>query len=192
MAPKCISYRMNCGRFGNFGGSGITEMALDLKTQLLNEFKDIISDTLPKKPACGKLMKIHLKSGMIMPTKILTAQKVLLHWEGPVHQVIDKALADGIITKVEGLTDWISLAFFIDKCMPGEICLCLVTDFTSLNKYVCRPVHPFPSSQEIISGLNPRSRVFCKMDAVQWYHQIPLDGDSSLLTTFILPWGHFW
>ena len=48
-----------------------------------------------------------------------------------------------------------------------------------------------PSSQEIISGLNLRSWVFCKMDAVQEYHQISLDEDSSLLTTFILPWGHF-
>ena len=30
-----------------FNGKKLTEMVLDLKTQLLNEFKDIISDTLP-------------------------------------------------------------------------------------------------------------------------------------------------
>ena len=172
-------------------GKKLTEMALDLKTQLLHEFKDVISDTLPEKPACGKPMKIHLKAGTITPTKVLTARKVPLHWEGPARRVIDKALADGIITKVDGPTDWISPAFFVDKRVPGETCLRLVTDFTGLNKYVLRPVHPFPSSQEIISGLNPRSRVFCKMDAVQGYHQIPLDEDSSLLTTFILPWGRF-
>ena len=169
----------------------LTEMALDLKTQLLNEFKDVISDTLPKKPACGKPMKIHLKTSMITPMKILATWKVLLHWEEPTHWVIDKALADGIITKVEGPTNWISPAFFMDKNVPGEICLRLVMDFTSLNKYLLQPIHPFPSSQEIISGLNLRSRVFCKMDVVQGYHQIPLDEDSSLLTTFILPWGCF-
>ena len=127
----------------------------------------------------------------ITPTKILTDRKVPLHWEEPARQVIDKALANGIFTKVEGLTDWISLAFFVDKNVPGEICLHLVMDFTGLNKYVLWPVHPFPSLQEIISSLNPRSWVFCKMDAVQGYHQIPLDEDSSLFTTFILPWGHF-
>ena len=45
--------------------------------------------------------------------------------------------------------------------------------------------------QNIISGLNLRSKVFCKMDAVQGYHLIPLDEASSLLTTFFLPWGFF-
>ena len=163
----------------------------DLKIRILSEFKDVISDTLPERPACGKPMRIHLKSGTITPTKILTARKVPLHWEGPARRVIDKALADGIICKVDGPTDWISPAFFVDKRVPGETSLRLVTDFTGLNWYVLRPVHPFPSSQEIISGLNPRSRFFCKMDAVQGYHQIPLDEDSSLLTTFILPWGRF-
>ena len=76
----------------------------DIKTQLLNEFKDIISDSLPEKPACGKPMKIHLKTGMITPTKILTAWKVPLHWEGQAQWVINKA-ADGIITKVNDPTD---------------------------------------------------------------------------------------
>ena len=173
-------------------GKKLTEMALDLKTQLLNEYRDIISDTLPEKPACGKPMKIHLKAGTITLKKILTALKVLLHWEEPARWVIDKALAYGIITKVEGLTDWISPAFYVDKNVAGEICLHLVTDFSGLNKYVLWPVHPFLSSQEIISSLNPRSRVFCKIDVVQGYHQIPLDEDSSLLITFILPWGCFW
>ena len=84
----------------------------DLKVQLSAEFKDVISDTLPKRPACGKPMTIHLRSGKIMPMKILTARKVLLHWEGLVRHVIDKALADGIICKVDGPTNWISLAFF--------------------------------------------------------------------------------
>ena len=169
----------------------IAKLTSDLKNQLLADFKDVISDTLPERPACGKPMRIHLKSGEIKPTKILTARKVPLHWEGPARRVIDKALADGIITKVEGPTDWISPAFFVDKRVPGETSLRLVTDFTGLNRYVLRPVHPFPSSQEIVSGLDPRSRYFCKMDAVQGYHQIPLDEDSSLLTTFILPWGRF-
>ena len=163
----------------------------DLKVQLLADFEDIISDMLPKRPACGKPMRIHLKSGEIKPTRILTTQKVPLHWEGLACRVIDKALADGIISKVDGPTDWISPAFFVNKRVPGETSLRLVTDFTGLNKYVLRPVHPFPSSQEIVSGLDPRSRYFCKMDAVQGYHQIPLDDESSLLTTFILPWGRF-
>ena len=64
-------------------------------------------------------------------------------------------------------------------------------DFTHLNKYVCRPVHTFPSTQEILSGLNPESKVFAKLDATQGYHQVPLEDDSSKLTTFLLPSGRF-
>ena len=143
--------------------------------------EDVISDTLPERLACGKPMTIHLKSSEITLTKVLTARKVPLHWEGLARHVIDKALADGIIMKVDGPTDWIYLAFFMDKWVPSETSLHLVTDFTGLNKYVLQPVHPFPSSQEIVSGLNPRLRFFCKMDVIHGYHQIPLDEDSSLL-----------
>ena len=64
-------------------------------------------------------------------------------------------------------------------------------DFTQLNKYVRRPVHTFPSTQEILSGLDLKSKVFAKLDATQGYHQIPLDENSSKLTTFPLPSGRF-
>ena len=54
-----------------------------------------------------------------------------------------------------------------------------------------RPIHTFPSTQEILSGISPDSTVFAKLDATQGYHQVPLDEDSSRLTTFLLPSGRF-
>ena len=54
-----------------------------------------------------------------------------------------------------------------------------------------RPVHPFPSSSDIIRGIDPSSKVFIKLDAVQGYYQIELDRESSLLTTFLLPSGRY-
>ena len=67
----------------------------------------------------------------------------------------------------------------------------MVIDFTRLNKYVKRPIHTFPSTQEILSGIDPNSKVFAKLDATHGYHQVPLDKDSSKLTAFLLPSGRF-
>ena len=52
-------------------------------------------------------------------------------------------------------------------------------------------MHPFRSAQEIIAILNPDSKVFAKLEVTQGYHQVPLEEDSSKLTTFILPSGRF-
>ena len=54
-----------------------------------------------------------------------------------------------------------------------------------------RPVHTFPSAQEILSGIDPDSTVFAKLDAMQGYHQVPLEEESSKLTTFLLPSSRF-
>ena len=64
-------------------------------------------------------------------------------------------------------------------------------DYTKLNKHIRRPIHTFPSTQEILSGIDPDYKVFAKLDATQGYHQVPLDEDSSKLTTFLLPSGRF-
>ena len=52
-------------------------------------------------------------------------------------------------------------------------------------------MHTFPSAQEILSCIDPNSKVFAKLDATQGYHQVPLDEESSKLTTFLLPSGRF-
>ena len=67
----------------------------------------------------------------------------------------------------------------------------LVTDFTHLNRYVIRPVHPFPSALDITRKIKPGARFLAKMDATKGYHQLQLDEDSRKLTTFLLPSGKF-
>jgi len=45
----------------------------------------------------------------------MTVQQVPIHLCEATHKVINKALADGIIKKVEELTEWISPGFFMPK-----------------------------------------------------------------------------
>jgi hypothetical protein len=60
-----------------------------------------------------------------------------------------------------------------------------------LNQYVRRPIHPFPSATDLIRRIDPLSRLFAKIDAIHGYFQIPLEEESSALTTFLIPSGRY-
>ena len=102
--------------------------------------------------------------------------------------MVQKFVREKVLTTQEEPTDWCAPGFFVVK-KNGD--LRLVVYYTHLNKYVQRPVHTFPSAQEIIAGIDPNSKVFAKLDATQGYHQVPLEEESSKLTTFLLPSGRF-
>ena len=51
----------------------------------------------------------------------------------------------------------------------------LVTDYIKLNKHVHRPIHPFPSTRNILQ-FNPHGHnFFAKLDAVHGYFQLAMD-----------------
>jgi hypothetical protein len=102
---------------------------------------------------------------------------------------LKKVIDSGVIVPVEEPTEWISPAFFVEK--PNGRGARMVCDFTGINRYIQRPVHPFPSTQEILRDIGAGANFFATLDAVQGYHQIPLEYESSLLTTFLLPSGRY-
>ena len=174
--------------------------------QIKLDFEDVLSDTLDDTPIKGPPMEIHMKGKEIKPTRILTARKIPIHWEKAAKKAIQTAIKNGKLRKVEEPTDWISPGFFVPKGDPDkrkqlrnknkeetvdEDDLRLVVDFTGLNKAVLRPVHPFPSSQNIIDSIPQGSHWFATLDACQGYHQVALSEESQLKTTFLLPWGRF-
>ena len=57
-------------------------------------------------------------------------------------------------------------------------------DFTHLNHYVNCPVHPFPSTRDILQSIPHHTIYFLKMDAIHGYFQLALSKESSFLTTF--------
>jgi hypothetical protein len=48
-------------------------------------------------------------------------------------------------------TEWISPAFFVEK--PNGRGARMVCDFTGINRFIQRPVHPFPSTQDLLSDI---------------------------------------
>ena len=61
-----------------------------------------------------------------------------------------------------------------------------MVDFTALNRSVIRPVHSFPSSDQIANQIKPETRHFATLDFLNGYFQLGLQKDSQLLTTFIV------
>ena len=54
-----------------------------------------------------------------------------------------------------------------------------------------RPVHPFPSVQDIVQPIPAGSRFFAKMDAINGYFQLSVKEELSKITTFLLPSGRY-
>ena len=102
---------------------------------------------------------------------------------------IAKYITSGIIVQCNEPTEWCSPAFFVPKGDGKRVRL--VTDYTKLNQYVVRPVHPFPSVSDILQSIPASAACFAKLDATHGYFQIPLDEEASKLTTFILPSGRY-
>ena len=154
----------------------------------MTEFSDVLNDELGAKPMNAEKMKIKLKPGY-SPKKVSTARRVPLRYEKEANATIKDLIKKGVIVEVNEPTEWCSPAFFVPK--PDGIRVRLVTDFTSLNEWVERPVHLFPSTKEIIQAITKEGKVFCKLDAVHGYFQLGIHEESSKLTTFLLQQGKF-
>ena len=133
-------------------------------------------------------MSISLQEDAV-PTCVTTARRVPKHYEPESKKTIAELIDRKVITPVDELTTWCSPAFFVPKADGKRVRL--VTDFTALNKFVRRPTHPFPSTQEIIEAIPPVAKLFCRLAAVHGYFQLALDKPSNKLATFIIQQGRF-
>ena len=159
-------------------------MLSKFKNKTLEAFPSVFSDTLDSRPMCAQSMQIHMKDNSI-PYRVSAPRPIPLRFQEPANAEIVKYIASGIIVPCDDPTDWCSPAFFVPKG-DGK-CVRLVTDYTKLNRFVVRPVHPFPSISDIIQSIPASAACFAKLDATHGYFQIPLSKEASKLTTFVLP-----
>ncbi len=124
----------------------------------------------------------------IGPKRCYAPRQVPLHRRPATRTVEAELIKKGVIIPQIEPTDWQSPAFYVGKGTTG---VRLVTDYTYLNKFVKRPVHPFPSAKEIKQSIMPESKFFAKLDCVNGYFQMAIDEESSLKTTFLLPTGRY-
>ena len=138
-------------------------------------------------------MKIYLKQNAD-PYRVSAPRLIPLRFQEPANSQIARYVKSGIIIPCDDPTDWCSPAFFVPKGDGKHVRL--VTDYTRLNKFVVRPVHPFPSVSDIMQSIPASSTCFAKLDATHGYFQIPLDEEASPPFSFhrgdIVTYGRQW
>ena len=165
-----------------------SSLTIDIRKLLLNKFPDVIHDSLNPIPMKTDPMHIYLKESDEHPMRISTARQIPKHFQAAAERCIRDLSDKGEIEKVDYPTAWCSPAFFVPKA--NYVYVRLVTDFTHINKRVVRPVHPFPSSADVMQAIPPDAFIL-ELDAVHGYFQLALDDESADLTTFLLPSGRF-
>ena len=70
----------------------------------------------------------------------------------------------------------------------GKVRICV--DLSKLNESVKRERHPLPAVEQTLAQ-SAGAKLFMKLDANSEFWQIPLALASSLLTTFITPFGSY-
>ena len=131
-------------------------------------------------------MKIKLKDGPIKPLHVNTPRKTPYAYQDKAKAKIDHLVELGILEKVDGVSEWCSPMSFVPK-PNGDVRT--VVDLVHLDKFVDRPVHPFPTPRDIVAMVPGTSKFFAVFDARNGYWQIPLCEESKPLTTFITEWG---
>ena len=132
--------------------------------QLLVDYADVVRDKLGEKVLAGPPMTIYLRDDIeFKPRQVLVARQVPRHRQEKAKQLIFDMVDRKVIAPVDKPTKVTSASHFVDKPGGG---VRLTTDYKhSLNPYVRRPVHPFPTTEEILQQIEPTSKYFAKMDA---------------------------
>ena len=101
--------------------------------------------------------------------------------------MLDKMERDLVIARVMRPTDWVNSLVLREK-RDGSLSICL--DPTDLNRAIMRDHHPVPTLEEITPRLCGTA-VFSKLGARNGCWHVRLDKESSYLTTFNTPFGHY-
>jgi hypothetical protein len=147
----------------------------------LREFGDVFE-------GLGKLdMKHHITVDSTVMPIVSSVRSVPIHLRSKLKTELDRLESLGIIEKRSAPSEWVSPVVITPK-PQGKIRLCL--DPRNLNKAIKREHYKLPTTTEIFSRL-AGSNMFSTLDATNGFHCIPLDEESSKLTTFITCFGRY-
>ena len=131
-------------------------------------------------------VKIHVKRDAI-PYSVSTPRRIPLPMMAKVENELNRMENEGVIIKQTEPTEWCSPIVPVLK-PNGQVRLCV--DLKKLNMAIERERYVIPTLQDTFHNMNG-SAVFTSLDAASGYWQMPLDENSSKLTTFITPFGRY-
>ena len=164
----------------------------EIKKWFLSEFADVLitkdraESHLPI--MTGPPMKIELMEDA-KPFKLYNARVIPLAWQQPTKQALDNLVSLGVIEPVgDVISDWVHPIVVVPKSKGG---IRITTDFSKLNAYVKRPVHPTDTPELAISKIKPGTKFISTFDCLHGYHQVEVHESSRHLLHFITPFGKY-
>lgn len=157
---------------------------INLETELnklMNEYQDIFD-------GIGKVQyeyKICIDESV--KPHVAAPRKIPLSKEKQFKEQLMKMEENGIIKRVDRPTDWVNGVTLVEK-KDGSLRICL--DPRPLNKAIKRSHYEIPCVDNLFDKL-VNSKIFSLFDVKSAYWHIPLDEDSSYLTTFITKYGRY-
>ena len=146
-------------------------------------------DTQVRKSMEGEPFRIQLKKGS-QPISVNTPRKIPICLRDKLKDELDDLESAGIIMRVTQPTEWCAPIVIAPKKDSEKIRLCV--DFRKLNQHILRERYITPTAHELVAQANlDKAKFFTVCDAVKGYHQVALDEESCLLTTFITPFGRY-
>ena len=164
-----------------------------LRTNLLDRFKKVFSDTLHGRVMKDAVMTIELRDDIpIKPVHVNVPRAVPAHKKKAADELIQQLIKDDIIEPIPITepTEWCSYGMFVAK--PNDPnAVRLVTDYSPVNKFIKRSVNPFSSTRDIIRAIPPNKKYFATLDAKHGYFQVLLEKESRNYTAFLLESGRY-
>ena len=159
-------------------------MSKDKISELKTKYDDVFDNT-----KLGRMSEyetsIRLSKNAV--PSVHPVRKIPFTLKKAVENELDRMESLGAISKVDGPTEWVS-SMVLTKKDDNTIRICL--DPSNLNEFVMREHTRLPTPEETFSSIG-RASVFSKLDLKCGYWQLPLDEQSSYLTTFNTPKGRY-
>ena len=126
----------------NFPTRILAAVGKELVSDILKEFPNVFRGKLGELPMNVPKMRIVLSENAI-PFQVSMATQVPLHFQEPANRTVEDLVKSKVIVREDDPKDWCALGIFVPK--PDGVNIRMVTDYSKINKFVKRPVHPFPS-----------------------------------------------
>ena len=153
----------------------------EIKVQYKDIFKGI--GTFPGKP-------YHINMDPTVPPKWLPCRPVPVHQQDEFKKQLNEMLDAGIIVEVHEATPWINSFVIVETMKDGQRKLCICLDPKPLNKAIMHEPYMTRTPNDVYHKL-ANAKYITVIDFKKSFWQFVLDEESSYLTTFNTPFGHY-
>jgi len=154
----------------------------DVNSDLIDKFPDVFNKSLGTLPG-----KVHLQVDPDSKPVVLPARKIPVSVREKFKEELKRLKSIKVIAPGDQPTEWVSHIVVAVK-RSGELRVCI--DTKPLNTALKREHYQIPVVDDLLPDLTD-ARVVTKVNLASAFWHLELDEESSMLTTFVTPYGRY-